>query len=83
LLIPRPPSTINGDVIVTIIPSYHVKIKQITQEKNSPSAASVAIPRLSVVRPFTALMSSVNILVRMPGARFLLSNQPMCFDRYA
>ena len=71
----------NGDVRVTTIPNYQAKIKQITHEKKSPSAASTAIPRLSVVSPLTAEISSVKILVRMPGALFLLSNQPICLDK--
>jgi len=80
---PNPPKTIKGDVSVTTIASYQVKMKQIKQEKNSPNAASTAIPRLSVVSPLTELISSVKIFVNMPGARFLLSNQPICLWRYA
>lgn len=68
----------NGLVKVTTNASLQAKIKQIRHEKNKPSAASTAMPRLSVVRPFTELMSSVIMFVRMPGALFLLSNQPMC-----
>jgi hypothetical protein len=48
-------------------------------EKKSPSPASTAIPTLSVVRPLTELISSVIMFVRIPGALFLLSNQPMFF----
>ena len=80
---PSPPSTMNGLVAETTNPSCHEKMKQIKHEKNRPRAASVAIPRLSVVKPFTALMSSVKIFVKIPGALFLLSNQPMCLCRYA
>jgi len=72
-----------GDVMVTTIASCQQKIKQIKQLKNKPRPASVAIPRDSVVRPLTALMSSVIMLVRMPGARFLLSNHPMFLWRIA
>lgn len=71
---PSPPSTIKGEVKVTTKASYHEKIKQIKHEKKSPSPASVAIANDSVVKPLTALISSVKMLVRMPGARFLLSN---------
>lgn len=73
----------NGDVRVTTMPSCQEKIKQIMHEKKRPRAASTAIPRLSVVSPFTAAISSVKILVRIPGALFLLSNHPICLDRYA
>ena len=34
---------------------------------------------VSVVSPLTCVMSSIRTFVRIPGARFLLSNQPMCF----
>jgi len=73
--------TMNGEVSVTTMPNYQAKMKQITHEKKSPNAASTAIPRLSVVSPLTAEISSVKILVRMPGALFLLSNQPICLDK--
>lgn len=75
---PSPPSTINGDVKVTTNPSCHEKIKQIKHEKKRPSPASIAIAKDSVVKPLTALISSVKIFVKMPGARFLLSNHPIC-----
>jgi len=83
LLIPRPPRTINGEVRVTIIASCQAKIKQIRQEKNRPSPASTAMPTLSVVKPLTELMSSVIMFVKMPGARFLLSNHPIFFLKIA
>jgi hypothetical protein len=69
----------NGDMIVTTRASCQQKMKQIRQLKNSPKAASTAIPRDSVVNPFTDEMSSVRILVKIPGALFLLSNHPMSF----
>ena len=78
---PRPPKTMNGEVKVTTKPSCHEKMKQIKHEKKSPRPASIAIAKDSVVRPLTALISSVKILVRIPGARFLLSNQPICLCR--
>lgn len=59
--------------------SYQAKIKQIKQEKNKPNPASTAIPTLSVVKPLTELMSSVIMFVKIPGALFLLSNQPIFF----
>lgn len=80
---PSPPKTMNGEVIVTMIASCQAKMKQIRQEKKSPSPASTAIPTLSVVRPFTELISSVMMLVRIPGALFLLSNHPMFFLKMA
>lgn len=81
--IPNPPNTINGEVSVTTIPRIGENIKQIKHEKNRPKAASTAIPKLSVVRPFTELISSVRVFVKIPGARFLLSNHPMCLLKYA
>jgi len=74
---PSPPRTMKGDKMVTTIASCQQKIKQIKLAKNRPKPASAAIPIDSVVRPLIALMSSVIMLVRMPGARFLLSNHPM------
>lgn len=71
----------NGDVKVTMMASCHAKIKQIRHEKKRPSPASTAIPTLSVVNPLTELMSSVIIFVKIPGALFLLSNQPIFFLR--
>jgi hypothetical protein len=59
-----------GHVAVTTNATYHENKKHIKHETIKPSAASIAIPRLSVVRPFTELMSSVKILVKMPGALF-------------
>lgn len=67
----------NGDVRVTTKPSCHENIMQIMHEKNRPNAASTAIASDSVVRPLTAEISSVMMLVRIPGARFLLSNHPI------
>ena len=78
---PKPPITINGEVTVTIIPSCQLKMKQIKHEKKRPKAASTAIPSDSVVKPLTAAISSVSIFVRIPGALFLLSNHPICFDK--
>jgi hypothetical protein len=66
-----------------MIASCQAKMKQIRHEKKRPSPASTAMPTLSVVRPFTELMSSVTMFVRIPGALFLLSNQPMFFLRIA
>jgi len=75
-LIPNPPITINGHVAVTTKATYQVNRKQIKHENINPSAASTATPKLSVVSPFKALMSSVKILVRIPGARVFLSYHP-------
>ena len=49
----------------------------------SPKAASIITPIASVVNPLTAVMSSVIIFVRIPGALSLLSNHPMCFLKMA
>lgn len=73
----------NGEVRDTMKPSCHEKMKQIKHEKNRPSPASTAIASDSVVSPLTAAMSSVIILVKIPGARFLLSNQPICLCKNA
>lgn len=73
----------NGEVKVTMIANCQAKMKQIRQEKKSPSPASTAIPTVSVVKPLTELISSVIILVRIPGALFLLSNQPIFLRRMA
>ena len=54
----------NGDVRVTTIATCHEKIKQKAHEKKIPKKASVTIPTLSVVSPFTYWMSSLMILLR-------------------
>ncbi len=56
---------------------------QTMQEIVIPRKASIMTPMASVVSPFTALMSSVMMLVSTPGARSLSSNQPICFLRIA
>ena len=61
---PRPPITMKGDVRVTTIATCHEKIKQKAHEKKIPKKASVTIPTLSVVSPFTYWMSSLMILLR-------------------
>lgn len=80
---PSPPRTMNGEIIVTTMASYHAKKKQIKLEIVMPRNASTNIPIASVVKPLTALTSSVIILVSTPGALSLLSNQPICLDRIA
>jgi hypothetical protein len=60
--------TIAGDVAVTTRATCQEKRKQSKQEKNRPSAASTAIDRLSVVKPFKALMCSVSTFVSKLGA---------------
>lgn len=74
---PRPPSTINGEVNVTMKPNYQLKMKQMRQLKKRPRPASTAIASDSVVSPLIAEISSVKIFVKIPGARLLLSNQPI------
>ena len=72
-----------GEIRVMTIASCQEKTKQIRHEMKMPRKASTMIPIASVVKPLTELMSSVMILVRMPGALSLLSNQPTCFLRIA
>ena len=69
----------NGVKQVTTMPKEGEKIKTAPQETTKPRKASIRMAMASVVKPLTELISSVMMLVSTPGARSLLSNQPMCF----
>lgn len=72
-----------GETAVTTRASCHEKNKQIPAEIVIPSTASTMMPAASVVRPFSAVMSSWMMLVSTPGALSFASNQPMSFIRIA
>ncbi len=65
----------NGLVAQTTNPTCHENKKQIKHEKTKPNTASIVTPRVSVVRPFIDVISSVKMLVRLPVDIF--SNQPI------
>lgn len=65
-----------GHVAVTTKATYHENKKQIKQENIRPNIASTAIPKLSVVKPFKELISSIITLVKIPGALDFESYQP-------
>ena len=83
LEIPNPPKTINGLSKMEMSASLGEKKMQKAQEMIRPSKASIRTPVTYVVSPLTALMFSVNMFERIPGAFCLSSNHPIFFLRIA
>lgn len=73
-----PPMTKRGERTKHIRPKLHCSEKQIIKEITKPRIDSQRMEIVSVVSPFSCVISSWIMFVRTPVALSLLSNHPTC-----